>query len=192
MGRLAIATEYSDWWQLLYGSGVYPWLVSQWLLLPTKKANKTSLVRFRDKAAIASTFQLPFNRGRSVTTAGNRTSKECLSSGGWEGGGIAFYLPHGIVTTLLGHIWHKETEKSPFYSGRRSLADYSPCSRKELSMTKHTCTTSEKGKVFELSAHFSSSPLLLSCPSSHHISLEHYSILLHGIPASSLSSYSCS
>ena len=136
MGRLAIATEYSDWWQLLYGSGVYPWLVSQWLLLPTKKANKTSLVRFRDKAAIASTFQLPFNRGRSVTTAGNRTPKDCLSSGGWEGGGIAFYLPHGIATTLLGHIWHKETEKSPFYSGRRSLADYSPWGHREKDMTE--------------------------------------------------------
>ena len=93
--------------------------------------------------------------------------------------------------------WRRKWQPTPVFlpgesHGRRSLADYSPCSRKELSMTKHTCTTSEKGKVFELSAHFSSSPLLLSCPSSHHISLEHYSILLHGIPASSLSSYSCS
>ena len=126
MGWLAIRTEGSDWWQLHYGSRVYPWLVSQWLLLPTKKANKTSLVRFIDKAAIASTFQLPFNRCRSVTTAGNRTPKECLSSGGWEGSGTAFYLPLGTATTMLGHIWYKETEKSPFYSGQRSLVDYSP------------------------------------------------------------------
>ena len=136
MGRLAIRTEGSDWWQLHYGSRVYPWLVSQWLLLPTKKANKTSLVRFIDKAAIASTFQLPFNRCRSVTTAGNRTPKECLSSGGWEGGGTAFYLPLGTATTMLGHIWYKETEQSPFYSGQRSLVDYSPWGHREKDMTE--------------------------------------------------------